>query len=232
MAGTRVRGQLTSTSGPEGGSTADDSTRERILIEASFLFADQGYHRTSTREIAQVVDLRQPSLFHHFPSKASIMEALLALNFDRAVKFATAMVREPGSAGARLSRVFRADLEYLTSLPYDLSGTMRGEVLRDPTFRHWERQHKRLHRAWLGLVEQGIKTGQFVGFDRWLIEHSIEGIFGELIRAAAHQSSRQRTPRSTDMVQFIIRFLLVDPLTLPDIAAEADALEARSTLKY
>ena len=54
-------------------------TRERILREASRLFARKGFHGTSTREIADAVEIRQPSLFHHFPTKRDIMAALIGL---------------------------------------------------------------------------------------------------------------------------------------------------------
>ena len=41
------------------------STRGRILLEASLLFAQRGFFGTSTRDIADAVRIRQPSLFHH-----------------------------------------------------------------------------------------------------------------------------------------------------------------------
>ena len=56
---------------------APTTTRERILTEASRLFAERGYDGTSTRQIADAVGIRQPSLFHHFASKQAIMEELL-----------------------------------------------------------------------------------------------------------------------------------------------------------
>src|SRR5581483_2006845 len=55
--------------GRERAANAERPTRERILYEASNLFAREGYHGTTTREIAAAVGVRQPSLFYHFPSK-------------------------------------------------------------------------------------------------------------------------------------------------------------------
>jgi AcrR family transcriptional regulator len=48
------------------------ATRERILREASRLFATRGYYGSSTRDIAAAVGIQQPSLFHHFPHKQAI----------------------------------------------------------------------------------------------------------------------------------------------------------------
>lgn len=54
------------------------STRERILIVASRLFAERGYNATSVRDIAAELGIANPSLYYHFKSKADILSELLA----------------------------------------------------------------------------------------------------------------------------------------------------------
>ncbi|GEM_PF-2357170 len=54
------------------------STRERILIVASHLFAERGYNATSVRDIAAELGIANPSLYYHFKSKADILSELLA----------------------------------------------------------------------------------------------------------------------------------------------------------
>ncbi len=80
------------------------SNRERILIEAARLFARRGYHATTTRQIAQAVGIRQPSLFHHFPSKHAIVQEILRSDLDEAVPSAEALASGPGPASVRLYR--------------------------------------------------------------------------------------------------------------------------------
>jgi AcrR family transcriptional regulator len=58
--------------------TAPLSTRERILSEALGLFAESGYGGASMRELARRVGVRESSLYNHFPSKASILEAIVS----------------------------------------------------------------------------------------------------------------------------------------------------------
>jgi len=53
------------------------STRERILDAALQCFAEQGYSRTSMRQLAAQVGMRAPSLYNHFTNKREIMQALL-----------------------------------------------------------------------------------------------------------------------------------------------------------
>lgn len=51
-------------------------TRQDILHAALDLFAENGFFGTSMREIAREVGVRESALYHHFPSKQSILEAL------------------------------------------------------------------------------------------------------------------------------------------------------------
>jgi len=41
----------------------DGGTRQQILLHAARLFGQRGYYGTTTRDIADAVGIRQPSLF-------------------------------------------------------------------------------------------------------------------------------------------------------------------------
>ncbi|NED61333.1 helix-turn-helix transcriptional regulator, partial [Streptomyces sp. SID10244] len=47
------------------------------LAAALAAFAEQGYHGTSVREIASRANLSVPGLYHHYPSKQSLLQGLL-----------------------------------------------------------------------------------------------------------------------------------------------------------
>ncbi|TQL69004.1 TetR family transcriptional regulator [Nocardioides albertanoniae] len=53
------------------------SPRDQILDAASRLFVSQGFAATSTREIADMVGIRQASLYYHFAGKDEILAELL-----------------------------------------------------------------------------------------------------------------------------------------------------------
>jgi AcrR family transcriptional regulator len=63
---------------------ARGDTRDRLIDVTARLFAEAGYHGTTTRRIAQEADLNEVTVFRHFGSKdALIREALQRVARDR-----------------------------------------------------------------------------------------------------------------------------------------------------
>ena len=56
--------------------------RQRILTAALDLFAQQGFHRTSTRQIAQSAGVAEGSIFNYFPTKRDLLVAVMAQIVD------------------------------------------------------------------------------------------------------------------------------------------------------
>ena len=106
--------------GSEAVESGSVTTRQRILRVASALFAQKGYHGTSTREIATAVGIQQPSLFHHFESKEAIMSELIDFDLDEPLAVAEREAAATGSPAVRLFRYLAWDVEYLCESPYNL----------------------------------------------------------------------------------------------------------------
>jgi len=70
---------------PDGGRrrrrTREDVT-ERIADAARQLFADRGYHGTTTREIARLADVSETLLFRYYGSKATLFEEVVVQPFS------------------------------------------------------------------------------------------------------------------------------------------------------
>jgi AcrR family transcriptional regulator len=66
---------------PQGGRRGD--TRARIQQIALELFAEQGYERTSLREIAERLGVTKAALYYHFKSKEDIVRSFTEDYFDR-----------------------------------------------------------------------------------------------------------------------------------------------------
>lgn len=65
------------------GSRRGDNTRARIQQVALELFAEQGYERTSLREIAERLGVTKAALYYHFKSKEDIVRSFTEDYFGR-----------------------------------------------------------------------------------------------------------------------------------------------------
>lgn len=68
------------------------STKERIMLEATIMFACKGYAAVSVRDIAQKINIKAASIYSHFASKEDLWNAVLEhikelylLYFDRLI---------------------------------------------------------------------------------------------------------------------------------------------------
>ena len=57
--------------------TSGSKTKEHILMEATILFAKNGYSAVSMRDLAEVIGIKPASLYNHFDSKEALWEAVL-----------------------------------------------------------------------------------------------------------------------------------------------------------
>ena len=80
-------------------------TAERILDVAEACFAQRGYAGTSLRDVAEGVGIRIPSLYNHFPNKASLYSAVLARGMTPILELLTRFVEEGEEAHADVPRV-------------------------------------------------------------------------------------------------------------------------------
>jgi AcrR family transcriptional regulator len=61
---------------PDAGTTPRTDTRSRVQKVALELFAEQGYEKTSLREIAERLGVTKAALYYHFKSKEDIVHSL------------------------------------------------------------------------------------------------------------------------------------------------------------
>jgi AcrR family transcriptional regulator len=194
-------------------------TRERILREASRLFGRKGFHGTSTREIADAVEIRQPSLFHHFPSKRDIMAELIDIDHRESAAVAEREAAAAGSAACRLYRYLVWDISFLCRCPYDLT-SVEG-VIDDPLFADKLERRDALKRARRSLIEQAIDSGEFLEVDADLAEKAIVWILRGDIAETAGETVPEADLIAEQLATFILRALLRDQDQLAAIKADA-----------
>ena len=199
---------------------ASTATRERILLESAELFAHQGYTGTTTREIADAVGIRQPSLFHHFSSKGAIAEALLEWDLGRALPRVKSISRSALPAAVRLYRYLVSDVRHLASAPYNLGGVYTEEVIGRAEFAPWAALRDELHEEVERVVRDGVAAGEFVDVDPAFVREAIAGI---LVRALTVYSGGhgEAARLADDIATLVVRGLLVDTTTLDRVRRAA-----------
>ena len=66
---------------------------DEIIDAAARMFAERGYHGTTTQAIADVLGMRQASLYYYFPSKEAALEEVCARGTDGFVEGAECVMQ-------------------------------------------------------------------------------------------------------------------------------------------
>lgn len=198
-------------------------TRERILLHASKLFASLGYHGTSTRDIAQAVGIRQPTVYSHFASKHAIAAELLHRDLSLGIAALEQLAVDGGGPAVELYRYLVWEVSYVRSTPFDLRALYLGDILELPEFRDGRRLDT-AYTALLGsIIERGMAAGAFTEGDATFARQVVEAIELATIRGAGRQR-RSRILDEPDMVaSFVLRALLARPGRLDAVRKAAGA---------
>lgn len=190
-------------------------TRARILREASVLFATRGFYGTSTRDIADAVGIRQPSLYNHFSAKHEILRVLLDSDLISAVERLETLLSADGPWAPRLYAYLRWDAEAILRLPYDVRGLYNEQVLLDPEFTEQAVRREDLHRLTRRLVSAGVKSQEYVdGTDPVLVQAAISGLILEAVRAKPVGPDPGAEAKAVKIADFIVRAILRQPARL------------------
>ncbi|MEU0805930.1 TetR/AcrR family transcriptional regulator [Streptomyces sp. NPDC005970] len=198
-----------------------NSTRHRILTEAALLFRRHGYRGTSTRQIAEAVGIKQPSLFHHFANKQAILEELMAISLEESLAGAQRAAIAEGSAAQRLYDYVLWDLTTLHRLPFALSGIYAHDVLEDPALATWSAKLEALYAALRSLIEQGIRSGEFRPVNPDLAQAMVAGVTFSHIDYSAEHAGGDPVELGSEGAVFILSGLMRDPASLERLVAAA-----------
>ena len=92
----------------------NSTQKDAILAAASQLFARQGYHGTSTREIARLADVSENTIFRHFERKEDLFWSALRSRCS-VIKLRRDMV-EGMAEGVALEVILPKIIEFLTDI--------------------------------------------------------------------------------------------------------------------
>ncbi|MCG7596275.1 TetR/AcrR family transcriptional regulator [Mycobacterium sp. C3-094] len=195
------------------------STRGRILLAASVLFAQRGYFGTSTRDIAEAVQIRQPSLFHHFGAKHEIFRTLVELDLGPSIARMDRRLAETSSWAEKLHLAIACDVREILAQPFDARGLYQDAVLALDEFAAERHGIEIFHRQIERVVTGGRRAGEFAAFEPSFVVRAANGVLFETLREQGGPAGPVRRQRPIQAADFVVRSLLTDQDRLADIRA-------------
>jgi TetR/AcrR family transcriptional regulator len=141
----------------------EDSARGRLMTAAIGVFARKGYAATTVREIVETAGVTKPVLYYHFGSKEGIYLAMMRDALKELEATVTEALSRGGSAAERIKRfldgAFGLVLDHLDVMRV-VEGIYYGPSQGAPHF-DFEVIHQRFMDTLVGLVREGMETGEF-----------------------------------------------------------------------
>lgn len=200
---------------PQQPSNLLEAERARVVRVAAKLFREQGFDKTSVRQIADACELLPGSLHYRYKSKDDILVDMMRVAIDRTIRSMVAAAAAEPDPIARIRAALRAHMQVLLSgddmvyvLLFEwraLAGDARDEIMRerDRYERHWDAMLDALQIQ--GIIRENVDTHALrligLGAINWMATwyrsdgpQSIDGICDTLWKIIARGILADTTP--------------------------------------
>jgi TetR/AcrR family transcriptional regulator, cholesterol catabolism regulator len=133
-----------------------------IMEAAARVFAQRGFHGATTQDIADVLGIRQASLYYYFPSKEGALELVCLQGVAGYYDVAKAIASGPGAAADKLTRLIKSHLAPLADRS-DFVQVFLNERQHLPTEsrRRVGKWSRGLERVFQDVLREGVRRGEF-----------------------------------------------------------------------
>jgi AcrR family transcriptional regulator len=140
--------------------------RDEVFAVAERLFARKGFQATSVRDIAEALQIKGGSLYHHIESKDDLLWGIVSDAADRFFEAVAPIVRSDLLTIEKLRRVIAAHVKVITS-NLDAAAVYSTEWrnLGEPRRREFAGRRDEYERIVRGLVHDCIREGTFADVD-------------------------------------------------------------------
>jgi TetR/AcrR family transcriptional regulator, cholesterol catabolism regulator len=133
-----------------------------IIDAAAQVFARRGYHGASTQDIADVLGVRQASLYYYFPSKEVALEMVCARGVEGFVENAIRVTEERGTAQQKLAGLIESHLKpILDRGDYVKVFLNERRYLPTESRRRIGRHSRSVEKIFEDVLRTGIDKGEF-----------------------------------------------------------------------
>lgn len=152
-------------------------TRDDILDAAAQVFRQKGFHGASMADIAESVDLKKASLYHHVSSKQEILLALLDRALEMLYEQVAIIAKQSLPADEKLRQMVQVYLRLLAENS-DLSSVLLFEhrSLEPSQHKRHIPNRDRFESLWRDVLDDGIRSGLFHCADTGLAVRALMGI--------------------------------------------------------
>ena len=152
-------------------------TRDQILEAAAQIFSQKGFHAASMQDIAQAVNLKKASLYHHVNNKQEILVAILDQALDLLIERMSEVMARPLSPDEKLRQAMISYLQTMLEHRELASVLLLEHRSLDPKLhaRHVPRRD-RFEQLWRDLIQEGLDQGTFCYVDNELAARALLGV--------------------------------------------------------
>ena len=184
---------------------------DAIVDAAASVFAERGYHGASTQAIADVLGMRQASLYYYFASKEAALELVCEKGVDGFVESAEKIAARREAPLARLGALITSHLApNETKRDYVKVFINERRYLPDASRRRIGRKGRRIERCFEDVIRAGIEDGSIrADTDVRLTMLAILGMCNSVINWRATDQSEDLGRVATELGKLVIGGLAV-----------------------
>ena len=147
-----------------GGSPSATTHRRspEIIDAAARVFATLGYHGATTQDIADVLGIKQASLYYYLPSKEVALEIVCTHGVEDFYKAAKAIAAGPGTAQEKLTSLLRAHITpILDRGDFVRVFLTQRQFLPQASRRRVGKLSRAIEEVFEAVIRDGIRRGEF-----------------------------------------------------------------------
>lgn len=138
--------------------------RAKVVDAAARVFAERGYHGASTQDIADLLGMRQASLYYYFASKEAALEEVCARGTSGFIERAELILKSDGTPQEKLRSLLIAHVAPLEDrADYMLTFLNERKWLPQESRRRIGRMSRRMEAIFERVIREGMRNGEFRG---------------------------------------------------------------------
>jgi TetR/AcrR family transcriptional regulator, cholesterol catabolism regulator len=137
-------------------------TRDRIIEDATTLFAENGYHGTGISDIAEKVGLRGGALYYHIGSKQELLWEILSRYTAAVLEDAEVVAASDQRPTDKLRDLIVRQLRHIVASTRQMQIELRDRSsLSEERLAELQAMRERIQTIWQQTLDEGVEAGEF-----------------------------------------------------------------------